>query len=76
MLQASGHAQELGDRRSVHRPCEVEALAEIAAEVAQRVGLLGVLDALGDDGEAERAPDPSGWPPEYAASPSDGNGTV
>jgi len=35
----------------------VEALAEVAAELAQRVGLLGVLDALRDDRQPERLAD-------------------
>src|SRR4051794_3805704 len=38
----------------VHRPCEQEPLAERAAHLAQRVQLLGHLDALRDDLERER----------------------
>ncbi len=39
----------------LHRVREVEALAELAAEVAQAAELLVEFDALGDDLERERA---------------------
>src|SRR6476661_7417129 len=47
--------QEGPRRLGLHRAREVEALALLAAQVAQRRPLLGQLDALGDDLEAQRA---------------------
>src|SRR4051794_39150227 len=46
-------------RVDVHRRGEVEALAEVAADLAQHVELSAGLDALGDDLEADslRQPD-------------------
>ena len=41
------------ERVVVHRLGEQEALAELAAEFAKRGDLLGQLDPLGDDVEAE-----------------------
>ena len=44
--QMSGFAQR-------QRPMEMEALADRAAEAAQRAELLGPFDPLGDDGDVE-----------------------
>ena len=41
-------------RLRVHRPREQEPLPEVAPELSQSVGLLGNLDALGDDLERQR----------------------
>ena len=47
----AGHQQ--GDLIGVHRPAEVVALPDVAAVSAQPVSRLGILHALGDDGDAE-----------------------
>ena len=52
---ARGPVEEVDQRARLHRMGEVEALAELAAEVAQLAQLLVELDALGDDLERERA---------------------
>src|SRR5215216_6485585 len=52
-LIAAGR-QELQRRVDVHRPGEVEPLAHLAAEIAERVPLLRELDPLGHDLEVER----------------------
>src|SRR5256885_3871670 len=45
------------EARSICRPREVEALTELAAEVAQSLELPALLDPLGDDRESKRAPE-------------------
>ena len=57
-------AQVLDRGVRVHRAREVEALAQVAAEVAQRRPLLGELDALGHDVEVQRLAqrDDRAWP--------------
>src|SRR5689334_20899091 len=50
--------QPLGGAARRHRPAEQEALAELAAEIGQDLGLLAGLDALGDDHDAEIVAEP------------------
>src|SRR5262245_18304407 len=50
-LRAAG--DELGDVSGAQQAVEVEVLSEVATEPAELSQLIGVLDALGDDGESE-----------------------
>ena len=54
VVSGRGRARETDGLERRCRPAEQEALAELAAERAQRLELLGRLDALGDDLEPER----------------------
>src|SRR4051794_16192238 len=53
-LWSTGRCEERDRRVRIHRPGKEKALPEVTSEVAERVPLLGHLDALGHDLERER----------------------
>src|ERR1700709_384753 len=54
MLPGVRRLEEFHDAVGLHRPCEQEALAEVAAQAAEPAPLLLVLVSLRDDLELER----------------------